>query len=183
MKRFISLSVVVLLVGVGCEGTGQQAANDSKAGDPVADNQAAKPDAPSDPTGWVTERWDRAVSEGNQTVAQTTRWVTDLYQAAKDEGLTRANSVKEWVTDDWQSKGDWQYKVVTLDPSDAAAVEQKLNELGQDRWDCFHVEATDDQWTFLMKRPKRSYLKNLPLRDLANILPMISSDGEQSPGN
>ena len=171
MKLTLTLAFLLMVVGCTSKSSDSGNSNESEKTAEVKNAEASE----GNPN-WAVDGWNKAVSSGGQTVENTTEWVSGLYQASKREGLTGAQTMKEWVTTDLKSQGDWQYKIVAFDPSDPVEIENQLNELGQNRWDCYHVKTDDDQWTFFMKRSKKSYLKNIPLRDLANILPALSGD-------
>ena len=130
-------------------------------------------------SGWASDTWNGAISSGSQSVEDTGQWISEMYNSAKDKGITSATSVKEWVTDDWNAQGDWQYKLITLDPADPQAIEAKLNEAGADRWESYHVDTSGSQWIFFMKRSRRSYLSRVPLKDLANMLPGVTGESDE----
>jgi hypothetical protein len=179
--KLTCIGLMSLLVLAGCR---QQTA---KTGDlvenPALKNSQAQGDPASDSpgrgaSGWIQEKWEGAVSSGGQTVQDSSAWLESLYQSARDQGLTSAKNMKDWVTADFQSQGDWEYLLLGMDTEDSAAVEIRLNELGKSRWECFHITPHEGQWTLFLKRPKRSYLSRVPLRDLANVLPILSADAD-----
>ena len=119
----------------------------------------------------VTGLFGDAADAGMNAASDSADYVGDLFHSLKDKGLTTADDTKQWVQEDFQAMGAWEYKVVVLSGS-AETVEQKLNELGKDRWDCF--EANDE--TFFLKRPRKSYLRNIPMKDLIKLVPMMQSE-------
>jgi hypothetical protein len=169
MKRATCVVVVLLCVS-GCRQPVAEPVTGS------AESQAAAEQPGRSVTGWASDAWQGAVSGGSQTVGNTGQWLTDLYEAARDQGLTTASSVKEWVADDWKAQGDWQYRILSLPAGDREAVEAKLNEAGADRWECYHVDTSGPHWTFFMKRTRRSYLSRIPLKDLTNLVPLLSGE-------
>ena len=178
MKRILVASAVVcplcLVLGwaiPGCNSSKEDAGDD---GEKAAFNQQADGSSIGD---WASDTWNDALSNGSQTVEGTGKWLSDLYKSAKDQGITKASSMKEWINEDWHAQGDWQYKIIKLQRGDVQSIEKTLNQAGSIRWECYHVDTSGDSWTFFMKRSRRSYLSRVPLRDLANILPSISSDG------
>lgn len=60
----------------------------------------------------------------------------------------------------------WEYKVVDLSPSGTAdELEDNLNKLGADGWECFHLQPTDKNLRATCRRRPKSavaYLKLLP---------------------
>ena len=175
------LSICLL---VGCEINKEQTKNQGSDGEnpaPVSDQEKAANDESSTIENigqWTSDSWNNAVSGGNQAVESTGDWLNRLYRSAKETGSTSAGSVKDWVADDWSAQGDWQYKILAVSASDVAAVETELNKAGADRWECYHVDTATDQWKFFLKRSRRSYLSQIPLKDLANFLPGAIGDGE-----
>ncbi len=103
--------------------------------------------------------------------------VEELYESAIEAGETASSDAIEWATEDIQKIGDWEYRVVTLPALSDSALEEKLNELGSERWEIFWIERTGSSLRLLLKRPARSYLKSIPVSDLARILP--GTDAEQ----
>ncbi len=95
----------------------------------------------------------------------------ELYEAVKETGEKVPGDIYEWIRKDIGTIGDWEYRVVSFSGSDAAKIEEKLNQLGQERWDCFWVQPDDSGARFFFKRPSRSYLKSVPFGDLLKLLP------------
>ena len=57
-----------------------------------------------------------------------------------------------------------EYKTIKVTHSDLAAMDEQLNELGQERWDCYHVSEDGEGKVFYFKRGKSNaiaYLTNL----------------------
>jgi len=61
---------------------------------------------------------------------------------------------------------------------DRQVAEGKLNEAGKSRWECYHVSDLPGGMRFFMKRQKRSYLKNLPLKDVLKLVPLLDGGEE-----
>lgn len=76
----------------------------------------------------------------------------------------------EWAKEDIARFGDWEYRVVLLDGIDIARLESRLNDLGAERWEAFWVDSRDGELVIFLKRPTRSYLRNLPLSGLGKAL-------------
>ena len=95
-----------------------------------------------------------------------------LYEGAKESTADIPEDVTEWIEQDFHKIGDWEYRLLELPSAEATALEKKLNELGQERWECFWVGPAGNGATrFFFKRPSRSYLTNLPLMDLLKLVP------------
>ncbi|MGI9518888.1 MAG: hypothetical protein ACR2NP_17670, partial [Pirellulaceae bacterium] len=160
---FVNASMLLLMCG--CQQKTEVAQGDGRESAQQQDGSSGN---------WASDAWNDAVSSGSQAVDNTGDWISKLYQSAVDQGATSAKSVQEWVTDDWNAQGDWQYQIVNLPSSDVAAIETALNKAGTNRWECFHVDTSGDNWTFFLKRSRRSYLSRVPLRDLVNVVPALS---------
>jgi len=104
--------------------------------------------------------------------------VVRFYETAKEQGEQVPKSVYEWVRNDLSSVGDWEYMVFELESADAATMERKLNDLGTDRWECMWIQPVGLRTRFVMKRPARTYLKNLPLSQVLKMLPAGGAEGE-----
>lgn len=158
----------------------QESALDNKA--PV--NAPQEEAAVDGVTNWIGDRLKQAANGGNNAAAAasdaadgTAEWANDVYKQLKDRGLTTANSAGQWVTEDYQSLGDWEYKIIKLDSDQSVEQSEKeLNELGRSRWECFQVTAASgNAHYYFFKRPKKSYLKNIPLRDMLKLVPLIDN--------
>ena len=102
--------------------------------------------------------------------------VERLYESAKETGERVPKNIYDWIRQDIENLGDWEYRVVELDTSDSKSVEDKLNELGEERWDCIWVQTFGKTTRFFLKRPVRSYLTTLPLSGLLKLIPSGGGD-------
>ena len=110
-----------------------------------------------------------------QTADDTMKWVNKTYKSLSERGLTNAKSASDWVADDWNGMNAWEYKVLSVAADDLATLETKLNEAGTERWDCFHVSEGAGNTKFFLKRQKKSYLRNIPLKDLMILIPFMDN--------
>ena len=102
--------------------------------------------------------------------------VLTLYEAAKEAGEQVPKDVYAWVKQDFGKIGDWEYLVTDLSLSDTDAVQRRLNELGSERWECIWIHTSGKKTSFIFKRPAKSYLRNIPLPQLMNLIPGGGSD-------
>ena len=124
---------------------------------------------------WLNDAGDAT----GQTAEDTMEWINESYKSLSDQGLTTAKSAQEWVSQDWNAMGAWEYKVVNFTADgNSQTVEQTLNESGKSRWECFHVTTTPEGMRFFMKRQKSSYLKNVPLKDMLKLIPLLDGAEE-----
>lgn len=115
-----------------------------------------------------------------QTADDTMDWVNEMYKSLSDRGLTSAKNAGDWVAQDWSAINAWEYKVVNVDHKQIAenpeVLSEQLNENGKHRWECFHVSDVNSGTIFYMKRQKKSYLKNIPLKDMMKLIPLLDND-------
>ncbi|MEK0338576.1 MAG: hypothetical protein QQN41_14200, partial [Nitrosopumilus sp.] len=88
------------------------------------------------------------------------------FEDLESENKELREIAKEWIKEDIEKIGDWEYKVVNLEYESIDELENKLNELGNERWECFWVEKKEEVVVFILKRPKTSYLQKIPKGDL-----------------
>ena len=131
----------------------------------------------SAPSMQVARKWlNDAGGATSETADETMEWVNKTYKYLSDQGLTTAKDAKEWVSEDWNAINAWEYKVVEAGTADVELLDAALNESGKARWECFHVSESPAGTRFYMKRQKRSYLKNIPLKDLLKLVPLLDSN-------
>lgn len=99
------------------------------------------------------------------------RRVRDLYDRAREAGDEVPGDVVEWAQEDVARIGDWEYRVVRVQDEGDAALEERLGELGDERWQVFWLESRGDAYRVFLKRPARSYLQRVPLSDLRRLVP------------
>ena len=122
---------------------------------------------------WMTDKFGDASESGSQVAEDAAQWASDAFDSLKQKGLTTADSASEWVTQDIRNMNALKYKVVTVSLDDLEAVEDKLNELGKLRWDCFHVVEKDGKTVLMFKKERRSMLKNIPVSDMLRLVPLM----------
>jgi hypothetical protein len=76
-----------------------------------------------------------------------------------------------WVREDLARTGAWEYQVLERRPKEAARLQAELNALGRERWDCVSVSPVGEGMVLVLKRPAKSYLGQLNLRDVLRVLP------------
>ena len=94
-----------------------------------------------------------------------------LYEKAKKAGEKVPEDIMEWLRQDLKRIGTWEYRVVTLRSATAKGLEEKLNQLGSDRWESFAVLHDGRKVHLFFKRPVKSYLKAIPVTDLWKLIP------------
>jgi len=85
-------------------------------------------------------------------------------QEAIEDARTKAKELRELSAKELQEIWAIEYKTIKVTHSDHAAMDEQLNELGQERWDCYHVSEDAEGKVFYFKRGKSNaiaYLTNL----------------------
>ncbi len=85
-------------------------------------------------------------------------------QEAIEDARTKAKELGELSEAELQEIWAIEYKTIKVTDSDLAVLDEQLNELGQERWDCYHVSEEGQGKVFYFKRRKSNainYLTNL----------------------
>ena len=120
--------------------------------------------------------WGKGKQKPGIDGEDTMKWANETYEALKSKGLTTASNAGSWLTQDFKNMNAWEYKVVFIPSKQPADAEKALNQLGADRWECFHVQPSASSLMFYFKKPKRSYLRSLPTSDLMRLVPMMGGE-------
>ena len=124
---------------------------------------------------WMNEKFGDASESGMQIADDAAKWAADAFEKLKDKGMTTAATPAQWLKDDIRNMNALKYKIVKIELNDLEAVEEELNKLGGLRWDCFHVSEKDGQTVLFLKKVRRSLLKNIPMRDMMKLVPLMGS--------
>jgi len=130
---------------------------------------------PSDSTTWekVKKYFDSGEDideKGNETQEKS----ENNGNSEEDKNLTK--DTVDWLKKDVKNIGAWEYKVVRLDIDELSKIEEQLNLLGQEKWQCFWIKEDGDKAIMFFKRAKLSYLKSLPLKDLLKLISLSSGE-------
>lgn len=118
-----------------------------------------QPQPVEEPTAQEQSATDRALEELSAAYAG----LAGLFNEGSGEAVDR-------VQEDIENLGDWEYRIVEVPNGSAEMQEQRLNELGNERWEIYWVQpATDTVW-FYLKRPSISYLSRVPLSTLLRVI-------------
>lgn len=94
-----------------------------------------------------------------------------LYEKAKSAGDDVPENVVDWVKEDMQRIGAWEYRIVALQAKTDRELEKELIKLGKDRWECFWLERDGSTLRLALKRPAKSYLQAVPVKELMKLIP------------
>lgn len=120
---------------------------------------------------WLSELYENGVGSATEATSSATSWLGSLYKHAVSTGETSARSATDWVSEDVGKIGTWEYRVLEI-RGGPTAIEKRLNEMGRQRWECFAVQPD----RLFLKRPHRSYLQQLPARELLRLAPLFQGD-------
>ena len=103
------------------------------------------------------------------TYTELLEWYERAIAAGKNVQIP--DDVLERAKEEIKRVGTWEYRVVTLSTPQDATLQQRLNELGRERWECHATLRGDENVRLVCKRPVRSYLKNIAVTDLLKLIP------------
>lgn len=98
--------------------------------------------------------------------------IQELYETAREAGDDVPSDAYEWAKSDIEKIGDWEYQIVRLDAESDAAILERLDALGSERWEAFWLEREGAELRVFLKRPARSYLRLLPISELSRLVPI-----------
>lgn len=99
------------------------------------------------------------------------RKALDELQRQYDELLDdKLNDPVQWAEEDIENIGDWDYRVENIPFAGAEDLQNRLNELGDDRWEVIWLERTPDGFLTVLKKPSISYLSKIPLSQLSKFV-------------
>ncbi len=90
--------------------------------------------------------------------------VREGVQEVIEDARTRADELRELSAEELRDLWAIEYRSLQVTNADLAAVDEQLNALGQERWDCYHVSEDEQGRVFYFKRSKSNalaYLTNL----------------------
>ena len=175
-------SIVLLLIGFcllfnGC----RKEAADTVSTAPVSKESVPTPSASKESDeGYletVNQWFEAAKASGETTADNATEWLSQLYGNARDQSIGTASSIKNWTAEDIANMGAWEYRVVSVG-DDLDLLEAQLNQMGKERWECFLVQRDGNRNTLLFKRSKKSFLRQLPAKELLRLVPMLNLGGD-----
>ena len=82
-------------------------------------------------------------------------------QEVFDDARNRVEAIGELSAEELREIWAIEYRTVVVADADMATLDERLNALGQERWDCFHVRDGEDGTVFYLKRRKSNALAHL----------------------
>ena len=90
--------------------------------------------------------------------------LNDLREGAKDvieRARTKVQELGELSAEELQEIWAIEYKTLEVTHVDLAALDEQLNALGEERWECYHVSEDGQGKIFYFKRRKSNAIANL----------------------
>ena len=85
-------------------------------------------------------------------------------QEVFDDARTRAEEVRELSAEELEDLWAIEYTSLEVTEADLGGVDERLNKMGRERWECYHVSGHEQGTVFYFKRRKSNgiaYLTNL----------------------
>ncbi len=108
---------------------------------------------------------------------RTVEEMRKLYEEAKERGEEVPQDIYEWAKEDIRRMDTWEYTILKLNPAELEEQVEAMNALGKERWECVDTVRIGDEIVAIFKRPVRSYLRHVPLRELLWLLPAGGEGG------
>jgi len=111
---------------------------------------------------WMQDKIGGATDATSAAAQDTLQWATDTFESLKSQGLTTANDTSEWLSQDWKNMESWEYTILAFGQESDEAKTEKLNTLGKNGWECYHVSDSNAGQKFYLKKRKESFLCSKP---------------------
>ena len=82
-------------------------------------------------------------------------------QVVLDEARSRAHELGELSADELSEVWAIEYRTLFIPHAAVGTLDDQLNALGQERWECYHVSEEPQGKRFYFKRPKSTAISNL----------------------
>ena len=82
-------------------------------------------------------------------------------QDVLDGARNRAQAIGELSADELSEIWAIEYRTLLVPHADLGTLDETLNALGQERWECYHVSDEPQGKMFYFKRPKSTAVANL----------------------
>ncbi len=77
-----------------------------------------------------------------------------------EQAKTAANKAIDFAKEDFQANGTWSYKTILIPIVELEQLENKLNELGKERWELTHLIENEQNLVLILKKPNIGYIAN-----------------------
>ena len=119
---------------------------------------------PVDPPATVESDEELAAAESAlERLAAAYDELTGMVDEGSDQAVDRVRA-------DLENLGDWEYQIIELPGDSAATIAEELNALGDERWEAYWVERSNETVRIYLKRPAISYAGRVPIAALLRLL-------------
>jgi len=77
-----------------------------------------------------------------------------------EQAKTAANKAIDFAKEDFQANGTWSYKTEQISLLELEQLEDKLNELGKERWELIQIVENEQNLVLILKSPNIGYIAN-----------------------
>lgn len=120
--------------------------------------------------------YDEKVESGKKLYDENVESGKKLYEKNLGSGKDISAQTKEWLMKDLENMGDWEYKIAAFGGKAPEEMEKELNQLGNERWQCFWVDNAGKEKVFYFKRTKMSFIQKIPAADLLRIIGFLNQE-------
>jgi hypothetical protein len=106
----------------------------------------------------------RSENGGNQPdLARELERTFEQLKTTLSEMADKPSQMKDLTSDEIEKLFNFEYLVVDLPAKmPSPDLEKKLNQLGEERWDCFQIERLETKIAISCKRRPKTYLRYIP---------------------
>ena len=136
--------------------------------DPVVNDQS---DSQNTESIGIPKTEDNFTSEDIDKVEEETYWqkFKEMIDKTKDSKKKVREEITQWAKSDLKKIATWEYKLLKIEATADIELIDQLNELGQNRWECFWVDVKEGEYRLFLKRQPKSVLTiNSSLRIVEN---------------
>ena len=113
------------------------------------------------------------------TVDDALEDLREWYEETKETGAETSSELYDYLKEKIKHANTWEYHVIGISNSELHTVGAKMNELGQERWECIQVQQIDNKMILFFKRPTMQSLKAIPFADMLRLMTITRSMGSQ----
>ena len=145
-----------------------------KAGDLLKQAKDATGESAMGAKNWMQDKIGGATDATSAAAQDSLQWATDTFESLKSQGLTTASDTSEWLSQDWKNMESWEYTITSFAQESDEEKTEKLNTLGKNGWECYHVSDVGATQKFYLKKRKESFLRHLPFKDFIKLVPLMN---------
>ena len=110
------------------------------------------------PWGFVKEVTSSYIEPAQNATSFAGEKAANYVSQAAEKAVDYTSQAMEWSQEDLANYGRWHYKVETISFDNVKGVEEKLNELGKEKWELVFIKEDKEKFLIMLKKPAISYL-------------------------